>query len=161
MLRTKKGLSPVIATTLLVLLVVIIAVIIFIWARSFFTEKAQKDLGNGLQPIEKACEEIIFTADVASSNKVTIENKGNVPIIGVALRKSGFAFNKKIGTNPFELFTNSQPVKSGENNNVQVTGATLTAGDTVLVAPVIQGLIEQTKKNYICDDKYALSVKVS
>ena len=39
---TKKGISPVIATVLLVLIVVILATVLFLWARTFVKNRSKK-----------------------------------------------------------------------------------------------------------------------
>ena len=40
--RGKKGLSPIIATVLLIVITLIIAMIIFLWAKNFIGEKTKK-----------------------------------------------------------------------------------------------------------------------
>lgn len=41
----KRGLSPIIATVLLIFLVLILASIVFLWARGFFSEQLEKGGG--------------------------------------------------------------------------------------------------------------------
>ncbi len=82
----KRGLSPVIASVLLILLVVVIVSMIFIWARTFFssqTEDSERSIGE-------LCSGVLFVADVVESSgdyTLEISNKGNVDIDSFELRK--------------------------------------------------------------------------
>ena len=76
----KKGLSPVIATVLLVSIALVLAVIIFLWARSFVAEQIEK----GGRVVEMACEDVKFLAE-AYSGQLMIENVGSVPLFGVEI----------------------------------------------------------------------------
>ena len=64
--RKKRGISPVIATTLLIALVIIIFVIVFMWFRSTLKPAILKFGEN----IELACEKVSFSADY-SNGKLT------------------------------------------------------------------------------------------
>src|SRR3989338_2982621 len=81
-LLNRSGLSPVIATVLLISITLILAAIIFIWARSVVKEKTEK-FG---EPIENFCQEVNFEAE-ADSSSVFIINRGNVGLYGVDVRK--------------------------------------------------------------------------
>ncbi len=86
----KRGVSPVIATVLLIAVVVVLGTIIFFWARGFLTESAEKD-GKA---VSTSCANVKFEARViaqasqcpTSSNSfnsaIDINNIGNVPIYG-------------------------------------------------------------------------------
>ena len=65
----RRGLSPIIATVLLISLVLVLASIIFLWARAFLPEQIQKFES----PIEDACKNVVFDASV-SENIITIQN---------------------------------------------------------------------------------------
>jgi flagellin-like protein len=75
----KKGLSPVIATVLLVVLALVLAAIIFLWARGFVTEQLEK---QG-KPTDQVCKDVSFEIDstpVGGGVEVQIVNRGNIPI---------------------------------------------------------------------------------
>lgn len=82
----KKGVSPVIATILLVALVMIIALIVFQWMKGFTKEAVTKFDGTN---IELVCDDIQFDASY-SDGTLTISNLGNVPIYNFNV-KSEFA----------------------------------------------------------------------
>ena len=79
----KKGLSPVIATVLLVGLVVVSGLIIFTWFRGLTQEAVTKFDQN----IQLVCKDVKFEAKT-SNGKLDISNIGNVPIFGFKLKVS-------------------------------------------------------------------------
>lgn len=88
MLTEKRGLTPIIATVLLVAVVITLASIVFIWALGFIEEGVQK---NG-QPIERVCDDVRFEAGIVmqgSEYVLEINNRANVPIYGFNLRLIG------------------------------------------------------------------------
>lgn len=82
MLKDKKGISPVVATVLLITISIIVIAIIFIWARSAIQEG---DLKFG-EPVKTACEDISLDIDIVGNN-IAIVNLGNrVALYTVALK---------------------------------------------------------------------------
>lgn len=77
----KRGLSPVVASALLILLVIVLAAIIFLWARGFIQEKMEK-FGK---PIEEVCKNVKFDASRQGS-ELDIVNRGNVDIREMAIQ---------------------------------------------------------------------------
>ena len=75
----KKGISPVIATVLLVAMVIVIGLIIFTWAKGFQGEAVTKFGGEN---IEITCGKVSFAADY-SGGTLFLSNLGNVPIFGI------------------------------------------------------------------------------
>ncbi len=114
----KRGVSPVIATVLLIAITIVLAAIIFLWARSFLAEGAQKQ-GRA---VELSCEELIFSAslvNVEGSTMIDIINEGNVPIYGFVFK------DIEAGSiTPYELegsglapgVSNSFPMPAGAQN---------------------------------------------
>ncbi len=84
--KNKHGLSPVIASVLMILLVLVLAVIIFLWARGFISEQIEK-FGK---PVEETCSSIDFRAERVG-DKLEILNRGNVDIrhLDIKLFKGG------------------------------------------------------------------------
>ena len=71
----RRGLSPVIASVLMILLVMVLASIVFLWARGFIDEQVEK-FGK---PIERSCDAVDF--DISRrGNELEIVNKGNINI---------------------------------------------------------------------------------
>jgi len=70
-----RGLSPVIASVLMILLVLVLAALIFLWARGFISEQVEK-FGK---PIEELCESVDFKVQKFGSD-LEVVNRGNVDI---------------------------------------------------------------------------------
>ncbi|MDP2673006.1 MAG: type IV pilin [Nanoarchaeota archaeon] len=73
----KRGVSPVIATILLIALTIIIALIVFQWMKGFTKEAVTKFDGTN---IEIVCNDVQFDASYSDDGTLTISNLGNVPI---------------------------------------------------------------------------------
>jgi uncharacterized ion transporter superfamily protein YfcC len=83
----KKGLSPVIATVLLVFLVLIVIAIIILAARGFFQEQLEK---NG-DSVENQCRNVKLRVDIASRLATEIEleirNDGEIGVYGIEVKE--------------------------------------------------------------------------
>lgn len=78
----KRGLSPIIASVLLILMVFILASIIFFWARGFIGEQIEK-FG---EPIEKSCENVAFSVTRVGDKLLEVLNEGDVNIRYLEIR---------------------------------------------------------------------------
>jgi len=148
-LGEKRGLSPVIATILLVALAVILAVIIFLWAKNFLEETITKNE----RKIEQSCEEVVFKAE-AYNNRLYVENTGTVPIYRVEVQlKKVFGDITEIpdwsGTGIAQGETEDSPLPSE-----------VVSGDTIVVIPILLGETKTKKKPHPCDDSYGIEVIV-
>ena len=80
----QKGLSPVIASVLLILMVVALVVIIFSWSRAFITNQTE---GSELS-VEKLCSAVNFNVMFNSEdNTLEIINKGDINISTFEIKK--------------------------------------------------------------------------
>jgi flagellin-like protein len=83
-MKNKRGVSPVIATVLLISIVIVIGVIIFFWARAFLSESAVKNE----RAVEVSCADVKFESVIvddscgANNDGLDINNIGNIPIYG-------------------------------------------------------------------------------
>ncbi len=185
----KRGISPVIATMLLVSIALLLAVIIFLWAKAFLDERIQKDLGGGAEPIESFCKDVNIAAEgFTTSKKVTqcdnlpgvptnekgcsyvrVVNRGNVPVHGLEIReketnkvKSVGTFSKKAeGSNPVRT------IRIGEDatvvvfpNPVDSDPKLLTDKGVLLVSPIILGEKGTQYDAHACDAEFAIEVPV-
>ena len=84
--ENKKGMSPVVATVLLITISIIVIAIIFIWARSAIQEG---DLKFG-EPIKTACEDLSLDIDLVGNNLAVVNLGNRVALHSVVLKdKSG------------------------------------------------------------------------
>lgn len=135
----KRGLSPVVASVLLILLVIVLASIIFLWARGFIGEQVEK-FG---EPIENVCGRVKFDAVRYGDDELEVINKGEVDIryLDIKMMKDGNSeigkFERQIdagksadGTFVFEMSDGEEPdeiivypaligsIRGGTSNNV-------------------------------------------
>lgn len=158
--KNKRGVSPVIATVLLILVAVILFSIILWWVNQFIKEDVQKDLGGGPEPIQNFCKDVIFKADVYSSSKeITVQNDGQVPIYGIQVQEKGFASV----TDLREMHSNFSAVTGGDTQTFKDTGGILYDIDNttnLLLIPILLGETKDGQKAYLCDESFGVEVKV-
>ena len=82
----KKGLSPVVASVLMIALVLVLAAMIFLWARGFISEQVEK-FGR---PIDEVCESVDFRVERVGDS-LEVANRGNIDIrhLDIKLFKGG------------------------------------------------------------------------
>jgi FlaG/FlaF family flagellin (archaellin) len=148
----KRGLSPVVATMLLVGLAIALAAIVFIWALSIQGEQIRKN--NGL--IESSCGDVAFTATASSTlNSITITNEGNIPLFQLKVSK------KEVGSVSATASLEKGTVLKGETVTISApTGITFASGETLELTPVLLGEQGSKKVIYACNQKYAQEVQV-
>ncbi len=82
----KRGITPVIATVLLISIVVVLIMIIYVIATTFVRDEFKK-LGTEINTV---CEELAIDAYYSSSeNALEIKNNGQHVIMGIAIDKIG------------------------------------------------------------------------
>ena len=84
--KDKRGISPLVATALLIIVAAAAIFLIFSWTRNVSNEAIEKFGG----PVEDACSKISFTSSLSGEN-ILIKNTGTVPIYAINLEivKSG------------------------------------------------------------------------
>jgi flagellin-like protein len=152
----KKGLSPVIATVLLIALALILAIIIFLWARNFISDQITKEG----REITQSCSGVNFQAEaVKSLGNLSIVNRGNIPLYGIEIRKkSAIGSLQEVQVEPF---SGHPSLLSGETRDVPLPSE-LNAGMEILVIPVLLGESVSThqKRPYPCDKAYGKTITV-
>ena len=155
----KRGLSPVIATILLVALALVLALIIFLWARTFIGEAIEKAGSK----IENSCEDVSFEVEAFYSDdnnnqndKIFIENIGNVPIYGVEIREK-----RIIGGEIRDVRKLNEIINAGETTDVNLPSG-LQSQDLIVVVPILLGENSGTGElaAHVCDDAYGEEVEI-
>ena len=149
----KRGLSPVIASVLLVMIVVILAAIVFLWALGFVSEGVSKFN----DPIERACGRINFEAGVFSGKSggyvIDVNNRAEIPLYGFNIKKIGAGeviATKYVGNT----------IGTGESTTLQLDGFNFNTGDKLLIVPIILGKSAKSKVSYVCKDNFGVGVVV-
>ena len=135
----KKGVSPVIATVLLVGMVIALALIVFIWMRSFSQETITKFEDEN---IELACGRVNLIAEDLGS-KISFSNIGDIAIYDVRVKVSDAG-----GQDTEEMRSFGWPsigLNPGDSTQVSYT-----PGDTTTVTPILLGNSDDGKKTYAC-----------
>ena len=158
----KRGVSPVIATILLISLVVIIGLVVFTWMRGFVPEAVVIDGENA----ELVCEKISFDASY-SSNKITLSNFGNYEIHSFDFKFEGEGQHKTLGMsndyfvgfdglNQGEVKSSSESVNNYIGDHIEFTVQKIT------VIPILQGLDKNgEEKEFKCDEQYGKTVQLT
>jgi flagellin-like protein len=150
--KEKRGLSPVIATILLVSLALVLAVIVYLWAKAFMPEALQKE-GSA---IETSCEQVRFNAEAYKADQeISVENTGQIPIYGIEIRKKQF-----IGeVNQAEPFDSN--ILSGQSQSIPLPPG-IEGGDTLVLIPILVGVNDKGEhKSYPCGTDYGMEIEVS
>lgn len=145
MKKRSKGLSPVIATVLLVTIVVVTALIVFLWIRGM-TEEAITKFGD--QNVQLVCDQVSFDASY-SGDTLYITNPGNVPIFDMNVKISG-------GGSYYTLELRNESAnwpEVGLNQGGVFSDSSLSlTGDEIVLIPVLLGESESGRKTYACDE---------
>ena len=145
--RGKKGLSPVVATVLLISIVIAIAVIVFFWLRGFTEEAVTKNEEN----VELICDKVNFRADY-SGGLLSVSNLGNVPLYDFKIKvMKGGSFDeynlreiseneKKVGLAPGKVYSESISDVVGSDS------------DSVTLIPILLGKSDGNTKTHVCKE---------
>jgi len=148
----KRGLSPVIATVLLIGTVVVIGLIIFMWFRGLTQEAIIKFDQN----VQLVCDDVKFEASYTSTEtELAISNIGNVPIFGLIVKISeGGSFQtteiNEIADSEDEWASNG--LDQGKATSVDMTGK-IGSADTITLTPILKGIAQSGgQKSFSCDE---------
>ena len=139
----KRGLSPVIASVLLILLVIVLAVIIFLWARGFLGERIEK-FG---QPIEEICSQVRFDASMDSEGNLEILNLGDINIRSLEIKR----FDNK-GNSDSDQFRTAVDAGEAERQWVDVAMESGSDVDKIVVYPILIGVTGGKNNVFSCKD---------
>lgn len=139
----RRGVSPIIATVLLIGIVITLSGIVYIWARGFVQEGLEK---RG-EPIERSCDAVQFEADIVSNtegNFLDINNRAEIPIYGFVLELLGQG-----SALPYELTPN--PVEPGASASIPLPSneINLDGAQGVKVIPVLMGQKRDSEGRYV------------
>ena len=147
MKKSVKGLSPVIATVLLITIVIVIALIVFLWIRGM-TEEAITKFGN--QNVQLVCGQVAFEASY-TENTLYITNPGNIPIFGMNVKIIGEGTHSTI-----DLSTESANWPGmGLNQGGAFSDDSLSEllnGNEIILIPILIGESKSGRKTYVCDE---------
>mgnify|MGYP001613704640 CR=1 FL=1 len=146
--NNKRGVSPIVATILIVGISIAAFVFIFAYTRGMIKEQTEK-FG---EPAENWCSKVVFEASVSESSPDTIyiNNLASVPIYGF-----NAVINDQGKTTLKFLRSNDGLIESGESDSIIDSVFTQPEDITFSITPVLLGVGKSSGKPKIfpCNDK--------
>jgi len=141
----KKGVSPVIATILLIALVFVISMIVFLFMRGLNEESITK-FGN--ENIKLACQRVDFEASY-SGTELAISNLG-IPIYDMNIKlDKGDSYETKGLKKDYEGWPQSG---LGQGDIISIDLSDIAGLKKIIITPVLVGKTKEgAKKSYSCD----------
>lgn len=131
---SKRGISPLIATVLLIGFIIALVAVVMLWGKGFIQEKAEKE--GELAQAQLSCTRIKLDAKVGAG-KIDIVNKGNTAISGMILRAGSNVKQCKPG-DIRECGTKENPFKALDQlESINIYDIVKGMGDEVTVIPAI------------------------
>ncbi len=128
----KRGISPLIASVLLVGLVVVASSLVMLWSKSYVEEVQQKEGKIAAKTLSCATDIEINVLDV-SSGYVTVENigSGDISAFSIVIEGSGETETKEV----------IQEVKPGDSSRISyiVQGSTITPEKIIIIPKLTLG----------------------
>tara|TARA_Y100000310_G_C20133565_1_gene556959 strand:- start:70 stop:537 length:468 start_codon:yes stop_codon:yes gene_type:complete len=152
----KKGVSPVVATVLLIAIVIILAVIIFIWAKNFMGEEIVKNN----RAVDESCDDVDFdfiidasAADECGEGEYvfSFNNVGNIPIFGFEIIKVSS------GSVVTEMTIEQGTLLAGSSTNFCENAET---GVNLKAVPKILGEADSGKQAHLCLETTGVTAQV-
>jgi len=154
--RSKKGVSPVIATVLLIAMVVIIGLIIFLWFRGFTREAITKFEKN----IEPVCEEVQFMSEYSLTlGKLSFLNSGNVPVYNFKIKVFKEGSHETLDMKEIDSSWPSIGLKQGGTFLSKDLSTEFSEAQKILIIPILIGTSQKgEEKTHVCDERYGYEI---
>jgi flagellin-like protein len=153
-MHKKRGVSPVIATVLLIALVIVIAIIIFLW----FKGMSKETIVKFETAVELVCDQVSFEADY-SSNNLYISNTGNIPIYKMKIR---IFKDRSYKTKELSSGNNWPDIGINQGEAVECPITLDIDVNRIILIPVLLGESSRGKQTHDCDeDLYGYEIRIS
>lgn len=150
MINNKRGVSPVVATVLLIAIVIVIGLVVFMWFRGITEEAITKFDGTNVKLV---CEDVVLDASY-SGGYLYLSNTGNVPVYKIKAKIEGSG-----GYDTLTL-SNDWPTEGLLQGARYAGELTATAGSTITLTPVLVGSTSEGEKTHTCEDRHSIDVSV-
>ena len=151
--KKNKGISPVIATVLLIAMVVVIGLIVFLWFRGMVQEEGTKFGKN----VKLVCGDINFEVSY-SGGILSIVNTGT-PIYKMKVKISKAGSHETKDLNDLSENWPGLGLNQGGTFSEDISSETEGA-DKIILIPVLMGSSSEGKKSYVCEEQYGYEVVV-
>lgn len=158
--KSKKGISPVVATVLLVVMVIIIALIIFFWLKSLQKEAITKFGGTN---IELVCQDVSFSANYDNYlGSLALSNLGNIPIYSFNLKISKTSGHETKEIKELDSAWSKKGLRKGEVFNTVSLSSEFSDATKIEVIPILLGKTTSSKeKAYVCPEQYGQEISLT
>jgi len=94
--ESKKAVSPLVSTVILIMIVVVLALIIIAWSGVFFKEAIIKEIAGEKKTAEQRCSEIAVQTFINPDETFGFKNIGNIPIYSINIKLAYFDGSSEI-----------------------------------------------------------------
>jgi len=155
-MKNKKGLSPFIATVLLIAIVIIIALIIFFWFRGFNEEVITKFQNKNVKLV---CGDVSFEAEY-NNEMLLISNTGSVPIydFNIQIKGAGSHITETLKS-PLTIGVTNWP-SFGLNQGQAFSSSIIISAskDEIILIPILIGSSKKGESIYECEEQYGSKI---
>jgi FlaG/FlaF family flagellin (archaellin) len=155
-MKREGGVSPIIATILLVGIVIAMAAIIFLWLKGFVKEEGTKFNNKNVVLV---CDDVNFKASYSGGQLIVSNAEGNVPIFRVKVKEhsSNGAYTTKDITELSSKWSSAGLNQGG----VFSDSITFPSGITeISIIPVLLAKSGTGEKTYTCADNYGHDIPI-
>jgi flagellin-like protein len=150
----KKGISPVIATVLLIAMVIVIGLIVFLFLRSMAQDAITK---FGDENIELACDDVNFETSY-SAGELYVANNGNTPIFGLKIKMVGDGSHT---TKDIRDMSDTWPTYGLTQGGTFSYSVNTVSSTEIIVIPVLLGNSNSGQKTFVCDEeRYGYEISI-
>lgn len=152
-MKNKRGVSPTIATILLIALVIVAGLIVFAWFKSMSKEAVTK---FGDKNIELVCKDVEFDASY-DGGVLYLSNIGSVPIYSIDLKQyqPGGYKTDNIGD-----FVSSWPGAGLAQGGTFSENMDFTSSTKIIVIPVLAGNSESGQRVVSCEESEGFEILI-
>ena len=150
-LGNKRGVSPVIATVILIAIVIVIGLTIFLWFRGF-TGRTGEKFGENL---ESVCDRVAFDASYSGGN-LFISNIGNIPIYSfvVTVESDGGHDSEDI-----RILSSAFP-EVGLNQQDTFSDSVAADGNKIILIPILLGNSDGEELTHQCKESSGVEINI-
>ena len=157
LMKRGRGVSPIIATVLLIAMVIIIGVIFLLYFKSFREETVTKFEKN----IKLVCEEVRFSASYdETAGTLSVTNDGNVPIFNIEIKRVYSGGYESKGLSGLVSNWPSVGLNQGDGFSESISSYVASGTEKIILIPVLIGNSEKGKKSFMCDEQYGYEINV-
>ena len=146
--NSKKAISPLVATVILIGVAIVLFGIIFFWISNMISDQTMKFEVR----IETQCDNVAFSATV-DGDEITVSNQGNLPIVGMTIQitSNGKTITKGLAT------TVSGVIEPMQTDVIIVDEKEFpfASASKRVIMPMLQGKLAKSGKmnRYTCQNK--------